>query len=74
MRGLGEPGRAHRGQLPAGDTADLNLDSSERMGLVVVSHLAARHQVRVQLRSGHTGTSAYVRVPDDLLMDEGALG
>jgi signal transduction histidine kinase len=55
-----------------GTPPNLNLDSSERMGLVVVSHLAARHQVRVQLRSGHTGTSAYVRIPDDLLMDEGA--
>ncbi len=49
---------------------DLTLEASERMGLVVVSHLAARHQVRVQLRSGHTGTSAYVRVPGELLMDE----
>ncbi|GIH07294.1 hypothetical protein Rhe02_53610 [Rhizocola hellebori] len=56
-----------------GTPPDLNLDSSERMGLVVVSHLAARHRVRVQLRSGHAGTSAYVRVPDDLLIDEGAL-
>ncbi len=55
-----------------GTPPDLNLDASERMGLVVVSHLAARHQVRVQLRSGHTGTSAYVRIPDDLLKDEGA--
>ncbi|HCT79519.1 MAG TPA: hypothetical protein DGT23_23740 [Micromonosporaceae bacterium] len=51
---------------------DLTVAASERMGLVVVSHLAARHRVRVQLRSSHAGTCAKVRIPGDLLILEGA--
>jgi signal transduction histidine kinase len=50
----------------------LTLAVSERMGLVVVSHLAARHQVRVRLRSSQSGTSANVRIPGDLWQFEGA--
>ncbi len=46
---------------------DLNIAASERMGLVVVSHLAARHQLRVTLSSSSAGTSANVRIPSDLL-------
>lgn len=51
---------------------DLDLPASERMGLVVVSHLAARHRVRVRLRSSHTGTTATVRIPGELWRTEGA--
>lgn len=49
----------------------LDLAASERMGLVVVSHLAARHQVRVSLESTAAGTTAVVRIPSDLLSSEG---
>lgn len=50
---------------------DLDVQASERMGLVVVSHLAARHQVRVSLDSSAAGTTALVRIPCDLLSSEG---
>ncbi|MFG2167068.1 sensor histidine kinase [Micromonospora chersina] len=47
---------------PAADVA-----ASERMGLFVVSHLGARHGVRVHLRGGHEGLVARVRIPGELL-------
>ena len=48
---------------PAADVA-----ASERMGLFVVSHLAARHGIRVELRAGRTGgVIAVVRLPAELL-------
>ena len=50
---------------------DLDVPASERMGLVVVSHLAARHQVRVSLESSAAGTIALVRIPSDMLSSEG---
>ncbi|MEH1016584.1 ATP-binding protein [Micromonospora sp. CPCC 206060] len=49
-------------QPPAADVA-----ASERMGLFVVSHLAARHGVRVRLHAGREGLVAAVRLPADLL-------
>ncbi|WP_083929535.1 ATP-binding protein [Catelliglobosispora koreensis] len=51
---------------------ELGGTTSERMGLVVVSHLSARHQVRVRLRSSPSGTCACVALPGDLLTHEGA--
>ncbi|MEU2172282.1 sensor histidine kinase, partial [Micromonospora chersina] len=47
---------------PAADVA-----ASERMGLFVVSHLGARHGVRVRLRGGAEGLVARVRIPAELL-------
>jgi hypothetical protein len=47
---------------PAADVA-----ASERMGLFVVSHLAARHGVRVRLRTVGRGVIASVWLPPDLL-------
>jgi signal transduction histidine kinase len=47
---------------PAADVA-----ASERMGLFVVSHLAARHGVRVQLSVGERGLVASVWLPTTLL-------
>ncbi|GIF76333.1 hypothetical protein Asi02nite_58510 [Asanoa siamensis] len=49
--------------------------ASERMGLFVVSHLAARHGIRVELRAGRRGgVIAVVRLPADLLApDHGEL-
>ncbi|MEU9742162.1 nitrate- and nitrite sensing domain-containing protein [Micromonospora chersina] len=47
---------------PAADVA-----ASERMGLFVVSHLGARHGVRVRLRGGHEGLVARVAIPAELL-------
>jgi K+-sensing histidine kinase KdpD len=49
----------------------LDVPASERMGLVVVSHLAARHQVRVSLESSAAGTTAVVRIPSEMLSSEG---
>ncbi len=51
--------------------SELDLAASERMGLVVVSHLAARHGVRVRLGSSHTGTTATVRIPGGTWRPEG---
>jgi hypothetical protein len=64
--------------LPADRLADLNerLDNpptadvsvSRHMGLFVVSHLAARHGVRVRLRQGERrGLTALVWIPEQLL-------
>jgi signal transduction histidine kinase len=47
---------------PAADVA-----ASERMGLFVVSHLAARHGVRVRLRTAGRGVVASVWLPPELL-------
>ncbi|MFC8845356.1 MULTISPECIES: nitrate- and nitrite sensing domain-containing protein [unclassified Micromonospora] len=47
---------------PAADVA-----ASERMGLFVVSHLAARHAVAVRLHSAPDGLVARVRIPAPLL-------
>ncbi|SBT43837.1 sensor histidine kinase [Micromonospora auratinigra] len=47
---------------PAADVA-----ASERMGLFVVSHLGARHGIRVRLHGGTDGLLATVRLPADLL-------
>ncbi|MCW3840002.1 nitrate- and nitrite sensing domain-containing protein [Micromonospora yasonensis] len=47
---------------PAADVA-----ASERMGLFVVSHLGARHGVRVGLRGGQEGLVAVVGLPAELL-------
>ena len=47
---------------PAADVA-----ASERMGLFVVSHLAARHRVRVELRGVTRGVIAVVRLPAELI-------
>ncbi|MEH1095357.1 sensor histidine kinase [Micromonospora sp. CPCC 205739] len=47
---------------PAADVA-----ASERMGLFVVSHLAARHGVRVRLSGGAQGLVARIELPGALL-------
>ncbi|MFI2714244.1 nitrate- and nitrite sensing domain-containing protein [Micromonospora sp. NPDC018662] len=54
---------------PAADVA-----ASERMGLFVVSHLGARHGVRVQLHAAREGLVARVRVPAHLLAEAPAPG
>jgi hypothetical protein len=47
--------------------ADIDVSASERMGLVVVGHLAARHHVRVRLRGSTAGVVAYVSLPSSIL-------
>ncbi|MFE9118523.1 nitrate- and nitrite sensing domain-containing protein [Streptomyces sp. NPDC007172] len=48
----------------------LDLFDSDRLGLFVVSRLAARHTIKVQLRtSPYGGTTAVVLLPTDLLQD-----
>ena len=55
--------------LAAPPTADVA--ASERMGLFVVSHLAARHGIRVELRAARSGgVIAVVRLPADLLAND----
>lgn len=44
-----------------------NVAASERMGLFVVSHLAARHDVEVRLRGGHDELVVRIRLPADML-------
>ncbi|MDO3686473.1 nitrate- and nitrite sensing domain-containing protein [Micromonospora sp. C28ISP2-4] len=46
-----------------------DVSASERMGLFVVSHLSARHGVRVRLSSGREGLVARVRIPVELLAE-----
>ncbi|MEY9873934.1 signal transduction histidine kinase [Streptacidiphilus sp. MAP12-33] len=47
---------------------DFDLGDTDRLGLFVVSRLAARHQVRVSLRrSPYGGTTAVVLLPHELL-------
>jgi signal transduction histidine kinase len=46
----------------------LDLAAVEAMGLTVVAYLAARHQIRVELRDGHRrGTIAEVTLPPELI-------
>jgi nitrate/nitrite sensing protein/histidine kinase/DNA gyrase B/HSP90-like ATPase len=63
--------------MTAGGVADANhrlatpmaidVAASERMGLVVVGHLAARHRIRVELRGSTEGVLAQVWLPRQLL-------
>jgi signal transduction histidine kinase len=45
----------------------IDVAASERMGLVVVGHLAARHRIRVDLRGSAEGVVAHVMLPAQLL-------
>ncbi|WP_190865616.1 nitrate- and nitrite sensing domain-containing protein, partial [Actinomadura sp. RB99] len=54
------------------DPPDFNLQSSVQLGLFVVSKLAERYGLRVQLkRSAYGGTTAVVVIPKDLVVEEG---
>ncbi|MDM4781489.1 MULTISPECIES: nitrate- and nitrite sensing domain-containing protein [unclassified Micromonospora] len=46
-----------------------DVSASERMGLFVVSHLSARHGLRVWLQAGREGLVARVRIPVELLAE-----
>lgn len=70
-QGIGlAPGALVEANTLLGMPPDLDLAASERMGLVVVSHLAARHQIRVNLVSSSSGTSAKVRIPGEVMLRE----
>src|SRR5690349_20646618 len=45
----------------------IDVAASERMGLVVVGHLAARHGIVVRLNGSEAGVVAYVTMPAELL-------
>jgi len=64
--GMGEASLAELNALLSAP-AEVDVAASERMGLFVVSNLAARHGIRVQLRPGPEGLIAAVRVPSRLL-------
>ncbi|SEM27795.1 sensor histidine kinase [Streptacidiphilus jiangxiensis] len=68
-RGLGmgdEALAAANDRLATG--GDFDLGDTDRLGLFVVSRLAARHQIRVSLRrSPYGGTTAVVLLPHELL-------
>ena len=56
------------------DPPDFDPANSARLGLFVVARLAARHGVRVQLRSSpYGGVTAVVLIPGDLVVAEPAL-
>ena len=53
------------------DPPEFDLADSDRLGLFVVSRLAARHQIRVTLRrSAYGGTTAIVLLPRDIMTPE----
>ncbi|GAA1774971.1 sensor histidine kinase [Luedemannella helvata] len=43
--------------------------ASERMGLVVVAHLAAKHRIRIELRAAQPGLAVHLRLPTTLLAE-----
>lgn len=45
----------------------IDISAAERMGLVVVGHLANRHGISVELSSGEQGVSVYVGIPATLV-------
>lgn len=53
--------------------ASLTSAAAGTMGLHVVSHLTARHGIRVQLHPTGTGTVAYVMLPHSTLITQAAL-
>ncbi|MEV4517826.1 nitrate- and nitrite sensing domain-containing protein, partial [Dactylosporangium sp. NPDC049525] len=67
-RGLGmtESGLVDANDRVAAPIA-IDVAASERMGLVVVGHLAARHGVQVRLDATDEGVTAYVTLPARLL-------
>jgi signal transduction histidine kinase len=64
--GMSEIALAEANELLASPPA-VDVAASERMGLFVVSHIAARHGVRVQLRAAERGLVASVWLPASLL-------
>ena len=52
-------------------TAPMSIDvaAAERMGLVVVGHLAHRHGIHVELRSTQRGLAVFVEIPAELIAD-----
>ncbi|MGW8328449.1 nitrate- and nitrite sensing domain-containing protein [Streptomyces sp. NPDC055897] len=68
-RGLGmSDGSLHEANRRIEQSEALDLFDSDRLGLFVVSRLAARHTIKVHLRtSPYGGTTAVVLLPTDLL-------
>ncbi|MEU2183812.1 sensor histidine kinase [Streptomyces thermolilacinus] len=65
--GMGPQALADANRRIAGSES-LDLFDSDRLGLFVVSRLAVRHDIKVQLRtSAYGGTTAVVLLPTDLL-------
>lgn len=50
-----------------GGTAPIDVDISERMGLVVVGHIAARHGITVRLDATDPGVTAVISIPPALV-------
>ncbi|GAA1652594.1 nitrate- and nitrite sensing domain-containing protein [Catellatospora bangladeshensis] len=46
----------------------IDISAAERMGLVVVGHLAHRHRISVHLDSGTRGVTVSVNIPADLIV------
>lgn len=66
--GMSETGFAEANERVNGPLA-IDVAASERMGLVVVGHLAARHSVRIRLRGSTEGVVAQVVLPTGLLAE-----
>jgi signal transduction histidine kinase len=74
-RGLGvEPGQLAEINSRLANPPDFDLANSDRLGLFVGAKLAARHGVKVMLRtSPYGGTTAIVLMPDDLIVPASAV-
>ena len=67
--GMTEDGFAEANAKVTGTTS-IDVAASERMGLVVVGHLAARHRIQVRLSGSAAGVTAEVALPPTLLAPE----
>ncbi len=74
-RGMGMTADAvARANKQLAQPVNIDVATAERMGLVVVGHLAQRHGVAVSLRSGTEGLEAVVQIPEVLLAPAPPIG
>jgi signal transduction histidine kinase len=67
-QGIGmAPDAIARANRQLADPVSIDVAAAERMGLVVVGHLAARYGIRVEIRANEPGLAVFVGLPQDLL-------
>ena len=67
--GMSPEALAQANRQVASPTVGIDVAAAERMGLVVVGHLAHRHGIRVELRSQGRGVTVLVQLPPSLLAE-----